>query len=530
MVCPAHLCPQCGFDIVHAPAYDSPTRLRCRLSELESLIAALTAERDALQAQSDAIVYPVLSLPLDITSQIFQTCTCVNLDSGMSILAGERIMPLVFPRPANAPLLLTQVCREWRQIALANPSLWRSLYLVDALPPEAVDTWLLRAGNLPLAYHMLCYGLEPRLVALAKTSIAHAARWQDAQFKIPPDTLAEFDFGQQLLPHLRHLSLDMLLKSTAELRWKGVPSVHIPQKPESLPTDSQILPSLNLPHSFVFRDITICIGNAPLLVDVHLCLILRGVKVELPWLQLTALTLRAMDLSECITLVAQCLQLQKLDISGITGATDPCPPFIMPHLQSLRSNWSNNTILAHVTLPRLEVLTVIGGNTLQDVEVITELARRSDFPLQRLGIAGDTRVSVQILRSCLAALPASVDHLTLDYRNAPGIDTLAVFSWLNGADLFPRLQHLTLHCHSAQRLPEQNRTFVDILQKRRSTLELVDVVLSLPHPLLPAHMPGEAVMDQLRALALAGMKIRVKIRGTKEDVRVAFDSTWCVLL
>ncbi|KAJ7627355.1 hypothetical protein FB45DRAFT_868577 [Roridomyces roridus] len=37
----------------------------------------------------------------------------------------------------------------------------------------------------------------------------------------------------------------LILKSTAELRWKGVPSVHIPQKPESLPTDSQILPSLN---------------------------------------------------------------------------------------------------------------------------------------------------------------------------------------------------------------------------------------------------------------------------------------------
>ncbi|KAJ7486729.1 hypothetical protein FB451DRAFT_1026233, partial [Mycena latifolia] len=66
--------------------------------------------RDAAQLQVDDIIYPVLTLPPEITSEIF--AKCVEFEDKD------------FASPASAPSLLLQVCRSWRLIALATPSLW----------------------------------------------------------------------------------------------------------------------------------------------------------------------------------------------------------------------------------------------------------------------------------------------------------------------------------------------------------------------------------------------------------------------
>ncbi|KAJ7113036.1 hypothetical protein C8R44DRAFT_596190, partial [Mycena epipterygia] len=78
---------------------------------LITLINSLTIERQHLQAELDRIVYPVLTLPSEITSDIF--IQSIPRDSN--------------PSRHTAPLLLTQICRQWRAIALATPSLWQSI-------------------------------------------------------------------------------------------------------------------------------------------------------------------------------------------------------------------------------------------------------------------------------------------------------------------------------------------------------------------------------------------------------------------
>ncbi|KAJ6608263.1 hypothetical protein B0H10DRAFT_1711402, partial [Mycena sp. CBHHK59/15] len=54
-------------------------------------------------------VHPVLSLPPEITSEIFIHC----LPSGF-----------LKPSTRKAPLLFTQICHRWRLIALETPELW----------------------------------------------------------------------------------------------------------------------------------------------------------------------------------------------------------------------------------------------------------------------------------------------------------------------------------------------------------------------------------------------------------------------
>ncbi|KAJ7314183.1 hypothetical protein DFH08DRAFT_638894, partial [Mycena albidolilacea] len=76
--------------------------------------------------------------PPEITSLIFAHCF---LES-----------PSSFPQPSplKAPLLLAQICCQWRDIAIASPELWQSTGLVDTRSVHVFETWLARSGNHPL--------------------------------------------------------------------------------------------------------------------------------------------------------------------------------------------------------------------------------------------------------------------------------------------------------------------------------------------------------------------------------------------
>ncbi|KAJ6570464.1 hypothetical protein DFH09DRAFT_831302, partial [Mycena vulgaris] len=61
-------------------------------------------------------VYPVLTLPYEITSEVF-----------IKSLPPSPIFTKDFkngPNSFEAPLLLSQICREWRSIAISTPHLW----------------------------------------------------------------------------------------------------------------------------------------------------------------------------------------------------------------------------------------------------------------------------------------------------------------------------------------------------------------------------------------------------------------------
>ncbi|KAJ6537117.1 hypothetical protein B0H19DRAFT_900608, partial [Mycena capillaripes] len=63
-----------------------------------------------LEAQLALVVFPILSLPDEITSTIFIHC----------LPAHGRVRP----SPRRAPLLLAQICKLWREIALSTGQLW----------------------------------------------------------------------------------------------------------------------------------------------------------------------------------------------------------------------------------------------------------------------------------------------------------------------------------------------------------------------------------------------------------------------
>ncbi|KAJ7236201.1 hypothetical protein C8J57DRAFT_1571064, partial [Mycena rebaudengoi] len=135
----------------------SPRERRAALAKVSARILlhqkhidALKKEEAELKAGLALVTYPVLTLPVEITSSIFLHCLPSH---------GR-----VIPSPSSAPLLLAQICHHWREVALSTGELWSSLYpstsfdLAYTMPPARdhalrtlIQTWFSRTKKAPLS-------------------------------------------------------------------------------------------------------------------------------------------------------------------------------------------------------------------------------------------------------------------------------------------------------------------------------------------------------------------------------------------
>ncbi|KAG2342534.1 hypothetical protein BDR05DRAFT_886105, partial [Suillus weaverae] len=87
--------------------------LQAEIEAIHMRMAIQQEKRRAVEArilENRARISPVRFLPTEILQQIFKSC-----------LPNDRY---VVPHILSAPLLLCQICRRWRDIALATPELW----------------------------------------------------------------------------------------------------------------------------------------------------------------------------------------------------------------------------------------------------------------------------------------------------------------------------------------------------------------------------------------------------------------------
>ncbi|KAJ7028558.1 hypothetical protein C8F04DRAFT_1119087 [Mycena alexandri] len=223
--------------------------LDAQIFELERSLCAIRAQKALVQKRLDSYKYPVLTLPNEIISEIF-----------------VHFLPVY---PACPPLTgvlsptnLTQICRKWRELALATPLLWRAIQLAFNLyiPLERqirkidmCDMWLSMSGRCPISFMGYSSSLDSKvLVALAP----HHARWEHLKL------------GLACLPHDRLLfarPMPLLCHLDLEFRFSD-------EKDE-----------VSAPILF---------GEAPLLYSVVLDNV-AAKRFALPWAQLTSLTLRA---------------------------------------------------------------------------------------------------------------------------------------------------------------------------------------------------------------------------------------------
>ncbi|KAK7048954.1 hypothetical protein R3P38DRAFT_1882608 [Favolaschia claudopus] len=106
----------------------------------EAVLLNLRTQRSEARRKLNRFLDPMARLPLEIQSHIFLS---VDLDSEPPR-----------PDPNAPPMVFTNVCRLWRDIALATPKLWDALLMDLPRRPQYAELcklWLIRARSHPLS-------------------------------------------------------------------------------------------------------------------------------------------------------------------------------------------------------------------------------------------------------------------------------------------------------------------------------------------------------------------------------------------
>ncbi|KAJ7872286.1 hypothetical protein B0H14DRAFT_2502721, partial [Mycena olivaceomarginata] len=113
--------------------------LDAQIRDLERSLSVLRSEKSAAQERLDSYKYPVLTLPNEIVCEIF-----------VHFLPPYPVCPP--PTGSLSPILLTHICRGWREIALESPALWRAIQI--SANDDLVSTVLSRSVPCPLSIHL----------------------------------------------------------------------------------------------------------------------------------------------------------------------------------------------------------------------------------------------------------------------------------------------------------------------------------------------------------------------------------------
>ncbi|KAJ7644563.1 hypothetical protein FB45DRAFT_898208 [Roridomyces roridus] len=124
---------------------------------LENQMSLLRAEKETIEDDLATIVYPILTLPHEITSKIF--------------------VHYVDDRWRHSPLELRAVCNSWRQVALST------CWLYTRITSRHVDhlaAWLPLSGDLPLTLDFNSYypSSSSEFRMLCQLLSDYSARWQ----------------------------------------------------------------------------------------------------------------------------------------------------------------------------------------------------------------------------------------------------------------------------------------------------------------------------------------------------------------
>ncbi|KAJ7783204.1 hypothetical protein B0H16DRAFT_483860 [Mycena metata] len=210
---------------------------------------------------------------------------------------------------------------------------------------------------------------------------------------------------------------------------------------------------------------TITIRNAPLLRKVTFPAF-SILAVDIPWEQLTRLTIQAHVANPAVPTLRRCVNLVRLDFTLTVFGPElaDAGPFTLPCLKTLRT--AGTSILSFITTPILERLSlrIHHWDDIDLTESLQALLQRSACSIQKLSFHSfhPAAMSSVEFTTFLGIVP-SVDEIELALSD--GSDNL--FAVLEEEDVLPRLATLRIVDASGQATFE---AAFDVLDKRRETV------------------------------------------------------------
>ena len=197
--------------------------LTTQLRELEEKSTQIRKEQSALRlfiSKHRALISLIRKIPTDILQEIFIACLPI---------AHNHVMSRWEP-----PMLLTQICSSWRNVAHATPQLWKSIHI--AVPynklrrytsehpnfsstavehdrrSEAVVEWLTRSAAYPLDIslgHLEASTVDGFYYKIIDSLIRFSERWREVRLSGPYQALAPIaSLPPSKVPLLETLSLN----------------------------------------------------------------------------------------------------------------------------------------------------------------------------------------------------------------------------------------------------------------------------------------------------------------------------------
>ncbi|KAJ7610234.1 hypothetical protein FB45DRAFT_1066392 [Roridomyces roridus] len=443
--------------------------LNAEISTLQTQLARLRVDRKRVFDKLAAIVYPVLTLPDDVTAEIFL----------------QYVRDYRYNRLKCGPMVLASVCKSWREVALSNPRLWSRFDTgltpgVWDLKPTLLQMFISRSGQLPLTLRITLGFLSP-------------------------SELEVLDIVGKHISQCGSLDLEV--------------SVRAPF-PISTPAQLPLLTSLHFRGKNDVASITLpFLLDAPRLREVKLVRISSlDWRTYLPWSQLTTLRLLYQrSFTECLEMVYQTPNLELLEFChyGESEPAESSQPRILARLHTLElSAKSSYGIIPHLTLPALRDLSMVQPRA-NCASILKDLMERSKCSPTTLLLSTDydNPNDVGRTKSILALLP-TVSKLTLGCDDLDD-DSFEELLELLGSPICPALTSLTLReCPSELMLTP----LVEMLQ---SLMNLDPPRLSSFKLAIDTNLEGEGVerededaeewdsIDQLHRLRLAGLEIDI---------------------
>ncbi|KAJ7244650.1 hypothetical protein B0H12DRAFT_805930 [Mycena haematopus] len=449
--------------------------LRRRLSNLdatishhESILQELKQQRSAILSELDVAVYPVLTLPPEITAKIFVWC----LDGGRR------------PLPSVAPLLLTHICHDWRALALSTPALWDTIGEIefsglDRRAGTVVETWFSRAGTRPLSLGIIC--TEHLDSGCVESVVNHASQLQSLDVMTYADVFSNF-IGITSYPILSSLALASSLD--------GYDGGQI-----------QLFGS----------------HGAPSLRHLSLNTLPPSVMI-MPWAQLTKISLTLISLPECLDTLRWAPALCEFHRQG-TIAVESAVEQSSVHHSSLLSLaiamvGGDEDILEFLTLPNLQKLE-LGGHVYASFLELDIFLSRIAGTLHTFNVGIMRTVPVRWFEPLMQLTTLELVRLTgLQFAT----DVIRALNRRTSPDLLPKLRSFVLlNCGSNQvddELLDALDSRCDATSAERAKLESFSLIWpDHDHFKSVARLPLVNVLS-LRALAARGMRIHV---GTREQ-------------
>ncbi|KAJ6472288.1 hypothetical protein C8R47DRAFT_725303 [Mycena vitilis] len=339
--------------------------LDSQISALEETVLLLKNRRQSVQARLDAYTYPVLTLPNEIVSRIF-----------------ENFLPLYPLCPPSlgllSPVVLGQICHKWRDIAFMTPTLWKAISFIAPdtesrshwhwetlvkATVELLETSLARSGACPLSiqWHLAEDYFGSRLPKILLIMARHFGHMEHLNLCCPlPGRLPPLHV-QYPMPILR--SLDLTCDDETYIR-------------------EQIMATAHPPPITAFLD-------TPRLQSVHLRRLTHSSGISLPWHQLTTLFLDSKN-PECVKILNHAINLVHctlfLDCRNAVDSNQ-IPP--LTRLQSLEIFGDSTGLLQLLTLPALLNVHVARCHAFVNLEFMDDILSciaRSGCNLQQLHI------------------------------------------------------------------------------------------------------------------------------------------------